>query len=151
MFKRVLCHSYNGILLCNETRDSRLSHDYLQRLRGCYGTVAAHTGVVEPQMDGRLHVHMCVYGYKCTSELICRVSYSPELSLKVAAFLESVCCTRFDQSVHAWQLTCLEEKQMPRVFEIDIPEADIDFVAFQQAAQMRIAVTNIHSHSSTCL
>lgn len=59
-------------------------------------------------MDGRLHVHICVYGSKWTPELITRVSCSPDLSAEVGLFLDSVCCTKFDQSVHEMEANCME-------------------------------------------
>lgn len=102
-------------------------------------------------MDGRLHVHICIYGSKHTPALITPVACSPELRTKGAESLESVCCTKFDATVHAWRSECLDNGRMQRAFEVPVPSVNADFEVFISAAQKRASVTISHSHPSTCL
>ena len=62
VFKRKKDLLLNDIIRCPSSRSTRLSHDYTQRQSGAYTRVAAFNMVVEPHMDGRLRLHMTVYG-----------------------------------------------------------------------------------------
>ena len=65
----------NDIIRCPSSRSTRLSRDYAQRESGAYTRVAGFNLVVEPQMDGRLHLHMTVYGSAYTPGLLTRIAY----------------------------------------------------------------------------
>ncbi|EGZ08101.1 hypothetical protein PHYSODRAFT_306172 [Phytophthora sojae] len=150
-FERRVRQIYNDIILCKRSVDTRISRDYLQRCPGAYGTVAAHAAVVEPHADGRLHIDMCVYGSKLSPGLLSRIACSERLCRRAADWLESVCCTGFDQSVHEWRQRCKADGGVPKAFEIAVPDALDDPAGILLAAQKVASVTNFHSHTSTCL
>ncbi|OWZ12366.1 hypothetical protein PHMEG_00014489 [Phytophthora megakarya] len=143
VFERRVAQIFNEIIMCKcaaDTRNPRLmrvSRDYSQRRFGAYGRVAAHFAVIEPQVDGRLHIHMCVYGSTYHPELLSRITCSTTLRDRAAKWLESVCCTKFENEVHEWRKESL-------------PNACYDNNSFLVAAQKRAAVTNFHAHTSTC-
>jgi hypothetical protein len=137
--------------MCKPSKDTRISRDFRLRPVGAFGTVAAHSAVIEPQVDGRLHIHMSLYGSKINPELLTRVACSPVLSNRVARWLESVYCLRFSESVHAWRQSWLRKGGVaPKAFEIEVPAAVSDYERFLLAAQKRAAIANFHSHTSTC-
>ncbi|OWZ23122.1 LOW QUALITY PROTEIN: hypothetical protein PHMEG_0002044 [Phytophthora megakarya] len=151
VFDRCVRRIHDDIVLCKDTSNTRLSIDYGQRQAGAYGTVAAHAGVIEPQLDGRLHIHMNLYGSKYSPELLSRVVCSPPLRDRAAEWLNSVCCTKLDRDIHEWREKNLQcDRSLPKAFEIRLPETVTDVVSFEKAAQKRAATTNFHSHSSTC-
>lgn len=151
VFDRCTEQIFNDIVVCKVASDTRFSRDYRQRKVGTYGTIAAFAAVVEPQIDGRLHIHMTLYGSKFNPALLSRLMRSHVLCKRAARWLESVCCTRFDGEVHEWRKTCLSQVgRLPKAFEISLPDAKSDFAAFLKAAQMRAATTNFHSQTSTC-
>jgi hypothetical protein len=137
--------------MCKPSKDTRISRDFRLRPVGAFGTVAAHSAVIEPQVDGRLHIHMSLYGSKINPELLTRVACSPVLSNRVARWLESVYCLRFSESVHAWRQSWLRKGGVaPKAFEIEVPAAASDYEQFLLAAQKRAAITNFHSNTLTC-
>ena len=44
-----------AVIGCKSSSDTRQSHDYLQYKHCAYHHIAAFSGVIEPQQDGRLH------------------------------------------------------------------------------------------------
>jgi hypothetical protein len=57
--------------------DIRQSHDYLQYERHAYHHVAAFSGVIEPQQDGRFHWHMMLYPSMLSPELLEKAAAAP--------------------------------------------------------------------------
>ncbi len=49
-----------AVIGCKSSSDTRQSHDYLQYERPEYHRIAAFSGVIEPQQDGRLHWHIII-------------------------------------------------------------------------------------------
>ncbi|KAF1790178.1 hypothetical protein GQ600_19317 [Phytophthora cactorum] len=130
---------------------TRVSRDYGQRPASAYGAIAVHAGVVVPQLDGRLHIHMSLYGSKYSPEFLSRVTSSPYLRMRATQFLESMCSTKFDKEVYRWHQSKIEQDGfVPKAFEMSLPAVTSGYTESCRDAQMRAAVANYHSHSSTC-
>ncbi|KAF1790184.1 hypothetical protein GQ600_2620 [Phytophthora cactorum] len=148
VFERCTRQIFNDIVLCKVSSDTRLSRNYSSRIAGAFGTIAVHAAVVEPQADGRLHIHISLFGSKFNPALLSRMMSSPKLCNRAAKWLESVWCS---SNVHEWRNNCFAQLgKLPKAFEIPLPDAPADFTAFLHAAQMRAASTNFHAHTSTC-
>ncbi len=57
-FHHKLCNLLEAIIGYKSSSDTRQSHDYLQYECCAYHCIAAFSGVIEPQQDGRLHWHI---------------------------------------------------------------------------------------------
>jgi hypothetical protein len=90
VFSRLVRQVYHDIIMGKPWKDTRISRDFRLRPVRAFGTVAAHLAVIEPQVDGRLHIHMSLYGSKINPELLTRVACSPVLSNQIARWIESV-------------------------------------------------------------
>ena len=151
VFKRKKDLLLNDIIRCPSSRSTRLSRDYTQRESGAYTRVAAFNLVVEPQMDGHLHLHMTVYGSAYTPGLLTRIAGCAELQQTAAAWLDGVTCTRISDANHDWMLQLRESEQAhPRSCEVVLPDAATDYGGFVSASEQKCLSTNMHTHSSTC-
>ncbi|ETM98560.1 hypothetical protein PPTG_24588 [Phytophthora nicotianae INRA-310] len=124
----------------------------LEREAGAFGTVAGFNGVVEPQVDGQLHLHMTVYGSSFTPEILTRGDSSEELLLYIAEWLNSVCTNHLTTDTREWLTECGNRGgSLPRACEVTLPPAGDNLAAFYHAVEKSIVTTNIHSHSRTCI
>ena len=65
-----------------------------------YTRVAAFNLCVEPQMDGRLHLHVTIYGSTFTPGLLTRIAGCADLQPTASAWLDGVSCTRVSEASH---------------------------------------------------
>ncbi|KAG6952022.1 hypothetical protein JG688_00013471, partial [Phytophthora aleatoria] len=73
------------------------------------------------------------------------------VSMRAAQFLESMCSTKFDKEVYRWHQSKIEQDGfVPKAFEMSLPAVTSGYTESCRDAQMRAAVANYHSHSSTC-
>ncbi|ETK83719.1 hypothetical protein L915_11154, partial [Phytophthora nicotianae] len=102
----------------------------------------AFNAVVEPQVDGRLHVHMTIYATGVNPSLLAR---SPELVRGARQYLSAVSCTTTTNDARMWCQA--HEGKMARAFQVEVPSACYDYDGFLRAAERRVMSTNTHSHS----
>ncbi|OWZ05539.1 hypothetical protein PHMEG_00022357 [Phytophthora megakarya] len=152
VFERRFTIFTDTLMRCCQSKCSRISRNFLQRERGVYGRVAAFNAVIEPQLNGRLHAHVTVYGSGITPELLTRVACCAELIPDARQWIDNVCCCSIMNSTREWIEEWREThgNKLPRMFEIPLPDALTDYEEFLTAAEKRALSTNTHTHSATC-
>ncbi|ETN10951.1 hypothetical protein PPTG_22614 [Phytophthora nicotianae INRA-310] len=140
-----------GLLVAIAAADVRKSRNYTEREAGAYGRVAGFNAVVEPQVDGRLHLHMTVYGSSFTPEILTRGASCQELREYIAKWINAVSTNHLSPSTRAWlaERECMEP--LPRACEVTLPPVSTNFAAFQDTIEASVVATNIHNHSRTCI
>ncbi|ETM48838.1 hypothetical protein L914_06688 [Phytophthora nicotianae] len=151
MFERQVKLLQKSILRCPASQDVRKSRNYTEREAGAYGRVAGFNAVVEPQVDGRLHLHMTVYGSSFTPEILTRGASCQELREYIAKWINAVSTNHLSPSTRAWlaERECMEP--LPRACEVTLPPVSTNFAAFQDTIEASVVATNIHNHSRTCI
>jgi hypothetical protein len=150
VFDRCTKQILNDIGICRAASDTRISRDYAQRDTGAYGVIAAFAAAVEPLVDGRLHMHITLYGSK----------FNPSLLSRICALLRFVNEPRGGSSrysAHGWTrsfkcgvMHVLQKTDQCRRHSKSNYQTLLQFTAFLQAAQMRVATTDFRSHTNTC-
>lgn len=152
VFERRIQNFTRAIMRCHPCKETHVSRSYLDRPCGVYGPVATFNAVIEPQVDGRLHVHVVIYGGAITPELLTRLACCPELWPDVRRWLDATTSTSVPAEIRRW---CAEWQdthrgKVPRAFDVPVPDAATDFDGFIAADQKRALSTNTHTHSLTC-
>jgi hypothetical protein len=75
--------------------NTHCSHYYLQYDFRAYYHIAAFNGVIEPQQDGRLHLHIMLYSSVLSPELLEKTTAASSMTLQTQAgkLLDSNTCT----------------------------------------------------------
>ena len=150
VFKRKKNTLLNDIIRCPSSRSTRVSRDHTLRESGAYTRVAAFNLCVEPQMDGRLHLHMTIYGSAFTPGLLTRIAGCAYLQPTASAWLDGVSCTRVSEASHVHVQQQEEGGTRARSYEIPLPDAATDYQGFVSASELKCLTTNRHTHSTTC-
>jgi hypothetical protein len=124
-----------AVIGCKSLLDTRQSHDYLQYKRCAYHHIAAFSGVIEPQQDGRLHWHIMIYLSVLSPELLVKVSAAlTKLQTQVAEMLDSITCTTLPPNIHQWYnntiATIQQGTKRPWAADMDVPDASSDYNVF---------------------
>lgn len=117
-----------------------------------FGRVAGFSAVVEPQVDGRLHLHAIVYGAAVTPALLTRAASCPALWPHVEQWIEAVCSTGVFAEARPWCDAWREahDGKTSRAFNVVVPDASVDYSGFLLASEKMACSTNVHTHSQTC-
>lgn len=137
VFERKMQIFMDAIMRCKPSHATRVSRSYLEQPRGVYGRVAAFNAVIEPQVDGRLHAHIVIYGGAVNPELLTRVSCCQQLWPNVGKWLDSTSSTFVHPAIREWCAKWQADhgEKLPRAFDIPVPDAAIDYDGFIEAAQ----------------
>jgi hypothetical protein len=101
-FERKMNAVQTAILRCPVSQDTRVSRNCTQREAGAYGKVAGFNGVVEPQIDGRLHLHMTMHISTFTPEILTRGASDESLRQYIAQWMDAVCTNRLSPETRSW-------------------------------------------------
>jgi hypothetical protein len=132
-FHDKLCILLEAIIGCKSSSDTRQSHDCLQYERRAYHHIAAFSGVIKPQQDGRLHWHFMLYLSVLSPELLEKAAAAPtKLQTQVAEILDSITCTTLLPDMHQWYndtiATIQHGTKCHRAVDIDVPDASSDYI-----------------------
>ena len=144
-----------AVIGCKSSLDTRLSHDCLQYKRCAYHRIAAFSGVIEPQQDGRLHWHIMLYLSVLSPELLEKAAAAPtKLQTQVAEMLDSITCTTLPPNIHQWYndtITTIQHgTKHPRAADMDVPDASSDYIVFLHIGMKKSLLTGMHGHGFCC-
>jgi hypothetical protein len=93
-----------AIIGCKTSYKTRRNHDYFQYDQHTYHCIAAFNGVIEPQLDCRLHWHIMLYSSVLSPELLEKVAATTSKSLQcqIGTMLDSITCTTLPCNIHQW-------------------------------------------------
>ncbi len=140
-----------AVIGCKFSLDTRQSHDYLQYKRRAYHHIAAFSGMIEPQQDGRLHWHIMLYSSVLSPELLEKAAAAPtKLQIQVAEMLNSITRTTLPPNIHQWYNDTIATIQHgtihPLAADMDVPDASSDYMVFLHIGVKKSLLTGMHSH-----
>ena len=100
LFERVLKAFFNSVIKCPINEDIKVIRPVSKRNKSLYGTVAGFIGVIEPQKDGRLHLHASLYNSIMTGSLLSKVCICDELQKITKEWIDGVCHTHLSERTH---------------------------------------------------
>jgi hypothetical protein len=144
-----------AVIGCKSSSDTRQSHDYLQYKQRAYHCIAAFSGVIEPQHDGRLHWHIMLYLSVLSPELLEKAAAAPtKLQVQVAEVLDSITCTTLPPDIHQWYnaiiATIEQGTKHPWAVDMDVPDASSDYIIFLHIGMKKSLLTGMHGHGFCC-
>ncbi len=116
--------------------ETRRSHDYFQYDRCAYHRIAAFNGVIEPQLDGRLHWHIMLYSSVLSPELLEKgaAATSKSSQCQIGSMLDSITCMTVPCNIHQWYNEILSSvkhgSKRPRGADIKVPDASSNYEDF---------------------
>jgi hypothetical protein len=144
-----------AVIGCKSSSDTRRSHDYLQYKHRAYHHIAAFSGVIEPQQDGRLHWHIMLYLSVLSPELLEKAAAAPtKLQTQVAEMLDSITCTTLPPDIHQWYNDTIAIIQPgtkhPWAADIDVPDASSDYIVFLHIGMKKSLLMDMHGPRFCC-
>ncbi len=135
-FHHKLQISLKAIIGCKTSYKTCQSHDYFQYERRAYHRIAAFNGVIETQLDGRLHWHIMLYSSVLSPKLLEKVAAATSKSLQsqIGTMLDSITCTTVQCDIHQWYNNILSSvkhgSKQPRGADIKVPDASSNYEDF---------------------
>ncbi len=155
-FHRKLQILLEAIIGCKTSHKTGQSLDYFQYDQRAYHRIAAFNGVIEPQLDGRLHWHIILYSSVLSPELLEKVAAATSKSLQsqIGTMLDSITCTTVPCDIHQWYNNILSSvkhgSKQPRGADIKVPDASSNYEDFISIGMKKTILTNMHGHGFCC-
>ena len=149
LFERVLKSFFNSVIKCPINEDIKVIRPVSKRNKSLYGTVDGFIGVIEPQKDSRLHLHLSLYNSIMTGSLLSKVCICDELQKITKEWIDGVCHTHLSDRTHKW-IKSFEGKVPKRDFTVIVSRIDEDLDTYIFESEKKLYSTNEHSHSFTC-
>ncbi len=133
-----------AIIGCKTSYKTRQSHDYFQYDQRAYHRIAAFNGVIEPQVDGRLHWRIMLYSSVLSPELLEKVAAATSKSLQsqIGTMLDSITCTTVSCNIHQWYNNILSSvkhgSKQSQGADIKVPDASSNYEDFISIGMKKI-------------
>jgi hypothetical protein len=130
--------------------------DFLQHERHAFGQIASLNGVVEPQVDGRLHWHINLFSSVVNPSLLTELVSAPDrIKQQVGDFIDSIVCTQNSACLYDWYNNSITHNgsnsiKTIRAADLYAPSAEEDYTLFMEVARKKGILSGMHGHGFTC-
>jgi hypothetical protein len=145
----------DAVIGCTSNTDRRRNVDFLQHERHAFGQIASLNGVIEPQVDGRLHWHINLFSSVINPSLLTQLASAPHrIKNQVGEYIDSIVCTKLPAELYEWYRSITQKNndstKIVRAADLCAPTAKEDFTLFMNVAKKKGILSGIHGHGFTC-